>query len=161
MTAVDPRQWRQAVTEAVAAGFQWPEVLCATDHGVHIAVLATLRRPTDAAAMTITMQVPAGDVLPSVADVVPGFSWHERETAELVGVDFDWPAAHPPLIRREPLGPAPLAHGTVMAARAVRTWPGAAEPGMRMGAEGMARRTGNPSRRRQRPPAVPDVWLEP
>lgn len=154
--------WREAVAEAVAAGYRWPDFLTAIDEGASIAVVARLLRPSDGVATTLASSVPAdAAIVPSVADLVPGFAWHERETADLLGIAFAGASDTRPLVRRERASAPPLRRSTVIAARATRPWPGAAEAEVRVGAEGMQRRSGNPSRRRQRPPAVPEGWPAP
>ena len=88
--------------------------------------------------------------LPTVTGVYRGAAWHERETYEMFGVVFD---GHPdlrPLLLPEGFQGNPLRKDFVLAARVAKPWPGAKEPG-----EGG---TGAPSRRRIRPPGVPDDW---
>jgi NADH-quinone oxidoreductase subunit C len=66
--------------------------------------------------------------VPSLAGVFAGASWHERETAEMLGIAFDghpWPA---PLLLPEGSG-HPLRKEAVLTARLEQQWPGAVEPG--------------------------------
>lgn len=161
MTLVDPTGWREAVASVVADGFVWPDFLTGIDGGDAITVVARLLRPADGAPALVTAQVPAGDPrIASVADLVPGLGWHEREAADLLGLVFDGSPDRRPLVRRDRSEEPALRRGTVLAARVARPWPGAAEPEVRIGAEGMQRRSGNPSRRRQRPPGVPEGRVE-
>ncbi|MFN8074839.1 MAG: NADH-quinone oxidoreductase subunit C [Kineosporiaceae bacterium] len=102
-------------------------------------------------------RVPEADLrLASLTDVWPGLAWHERETFEMFGVVFD--AFDDPsglglrsLLLPEGFEGTPLRKSFVLAARAVKAWPGAKEPG-ESGA-------GSPSRRKVAPPGVPDpAW---
>jgi NADH-quinone oxidoreductase subunit C len=90
-------------------------------------------------------------VLASLVPVFPGAAWHERETYEMFGVGF---AGHPdlkPLLLPDGFTGHPLRKEFVLASRVVKEWPGAREPG--------ESHTGA-TRRRMRPPGVPDpeVW---
>jgi NADH-quinone oxidoreductase subunit C len=86
-------------------------------------------------------------VLASLVPVFPGAAWHERETHEMFGVGF---AGHPdlkPLLLPDGFAGHPLRKEFVLASRVVKEWPGAREPG--------ESHTGA-TRRRMRPPGVPD-----
>jgi NADH-quinone oxidoreductase subunit C len=90
--------------------------------------------------------------LPSAVPVFRGAAWHERETYEMFGVEFD---GHPnliPLLLPDGFEGHPLRKEFVLAARAAKAWPGAKEPG--------ESEHGAPSRRTLQPPGVPDpaVW---
>jgi hypothetical protein len=93
--------------------------------------------------------VPADDArLPSLVGVYAGASWHERETHEMFGVQFD---GHPNLVKLllpDEFEGHPLRKDFVLAARVAKSWPGAKEPG--------ESESGAPNRRRVRPPGVPD-----
>ncbi|MBI1758980.1 MAG: NADH-quinone oxidoreductase subunit C [Actinobacteria bacterium] len=84
----------------------------------------------------------------SLVELYPGAGWHERETFEMFGVHF---AGHPdlrPLLLPDGFEGHPLRKDFVLAARVAKPWPGAKEPG--------ESEHGAPSRRRVRPPGVPD-----
>ncbi|MFG1926545.1 NADH-quinone oxidoreductase subunit C [Cryptosporangium sp. NPDC048952] len=86
--------------------------------------------------------------VPTLTGVFPGASWPERETAEMFGVEF---TGHPnpgKLLLPDEFEGHPLRKEFVLAARVAKAWPGAKEPG--------ESDTGAPSRRRARPPGVPD-----
>ncbi|GAB3593489.1 hypothetical protein GCM10027446_15900 [Angustibacter peucedani] len=98
--------------------------------------------------------------LASVTDLWPGAAWHERETAEMFGVDFTGfddgartldgePLGLRPLLLPDGFEGTPLRKSFVLAARASKPWPGAKEPG-----ESDAH--ASPSRRKMLPPGVPD-----
>jgi NADH-quinone oxidoreductase subunit C len=103
--------------------------------------------------LLLRTRVPAAEpVLDTATGVFAGASWHERETFEMFGLDF---AGHPhlvPLLLPDGFEGHPLRKDFVLAARAAKAWPGAKEPG-ESDAEGGA---GSPSRRKTRPPGVPD-----
>jgi NADH-quinone oxidoreductase subunit C len=86
----------------------------------------------------------------TVSGVFAGAAWHEREVAELFGVEFGGGER-----RRLLLSPGfegtPLRKDEVLAARTGMDWPGAKEPG---------ESDTSPSRRRMVPPGVPEpaVW---
>jgi NADH-quinone oxidoreductase subunit C len=87
--------------------------------------------------------------LPSAVEVFRGAAWHERETYEMFGIEFD---GHPnliPLLLPDGFEGHPLRKEFVLAARAAKAWPGAKEPG--------ESEHGAPSRRTLQPPGVPDV----
>lgn len=90
----------------------------------------------------------AEPTLETLTGVFPGASWPERETAEMFGITF---AGHPnpgKLLLPDEFEGHPLRKEFVLAARVAKAWPGAKEPG--------ESDTGAPSRRRARPPGVPD-----
>lgn len=88
--------------------------------------------------------------LDSVGSVFVGAGWHEREAAELFGVEFVGGARRRLLLDPSYSG-TPLRKDEVLAARAAQDWPGVKEPG---------ESDASPSRRRMAPPGVPDpdVW---
>ena len=90
-------------------------------------------------------------VLPSATTVYRGSSWHERETHEMFGIDFEGHPGLAPLLLPDGFEGHPLRKEFVLAARAAKPWPGAKEPGE--GGPGAAA----PSRRRMLPPGVPDA----
>jgi NADH-quinone oxidoreductase subunit C len=158
-TAVEPEQWHRELAAAVRDGFDFPGFLAGTDRGETIEIAARLHSH-DWRVRTFVTAVPAvRPLLPSITDVLPGFAWSEREIAEMLGVTFDGGDGRP-LLRRDLSGPPPLLRTTPLKDRLTTPWPGAAEPSLNEGEEGMQRRSGNPSRRRQRPPGIPDSWSE-
>jgi NADH-quinone oxidoreductase subunit C len=82
-------------------------------HAVHLRA----RCPRDAAAV------------PSLAGVFAGAAWHERETAEMLGIDFPGHPGLEPLLLPTGFPDAPLRKEYVLARRQEATWPGAVEPG--------------------------------
>ncbi|MFD8822828.1 NADH-quinone oxidoreductase subunit C [Streptomyces sp. NPDC059605] len=87
-------------------------------------------------------------VLPTAVGVYAGAAWHERETHEMFGIDFE---GHPhlvPLLLPEGFEGHPLRKDFVLAARVAKAWPGAKEPG--------ESEHGGAKRRTMLPPGVPD-----
>ena len=84
-----------------------------------------------------------------------GARWHERETAEMFGVGFTSPEGEPlsldGLLLPEGFEGHPLRKDFVLASRVAKPWPGAKEPGE-------SDHDAAPSRRRTRPPGVPEEW---
>jgi NADH-quinone oxidoreductase subunit C len=102
--------------------------------------------------LLLRTRIPASDpTLATATTVFAGASWHERETFEMFGVTF---TGHPnlvPLLLPDGFEGHPLRKDFVLAARVAKAWPGAKEPG-----ESDADGGGAPSRRKTRPPGVPD-----
>lgn len=86
----------------------------------------------------------------SIADLFAGARWHERETHEMFGIDFIG-AELAPLLLPDGFEGNPLRKEFVLASRVAKAWPGAKEPG-----ESDAESTHSPSRRRIKPPGVPE-----
>jgi NADH-quinone oxidoreductase subunit C len=105
--------------------------------------------------LLLRTRVPDADGrLASLTGVWPGVAWHERETHEMFGLDFDGfddGSGNPlrPLLLPDGFEGTPLRKSFVLAARASKVWPGAKEPG-----ESDAHAA--PSRRKTLPPGVPD-----
>jgi NADH-quinone oxidoreductase subunit C len=89
----------------------------------------------------------------SVVDLYPGADWHERETHEMFGVDFPGHPDLQPLLLAPEFEGHPLRKDFILAARVVKPWPGAKEPGE---GHGTVRK-----RAPKKPPGVPDDWIEP
>ncbi len=70
----------------------------------------------------------AAPALPTATAVFPGAGWHERETWEMFGIDFE---GHPnlvPLLLPDGFVGRPLRKQFELSARLARPWPGAKEP---------------------------------
>ncbi|MET7515099.1 NADH-quinone oxidoreductase subunit C, partial [Streptomyces sp. NPDC005480] len=129
--------WLSAVDEP-GTGF----CVCA-----HVVALSPVRR------LLLRTTVPHdAPVLATAVDVYAGAGWHERETHEMFGVRFE---GHPhlvPLLLPDGFEGHPLRKDFVLAARVVKAWPGAKEPGEPAAGAGH----GGPKRRQMLPPGVPD-----
>jgi NADH-quinone oxidoreductase subunit C len=152
-----PESWAAALTAARDEhGFTYFDWLTAVDEtdaedAAGLDVVAHLWSVDRREHLLLRTRVPLADpVLPTATGVFPGAAWHERETFEMFGVRFD---GHPhlvPLLLPDGFEGHPLRKEFVLAARAAKAWPGAKEPG-----ESDADTTA-PSRRKTRPPGVPD-----
>jgi NADH-quinone oxidoreductase subunit C len=151
---VPAASWVAAVTAARddpaldLSSFDWLSAVDQLDDGFDVVVhLFSTRHKHRALLRT---RVPRDDPrLGSLVEVFPGAGWHERETHEMFGIGFD---GHPhlmPLLLPDGFAGHPLRKDFVLAARVAKEWPGAKEPG-----ESHAGTT----RRRMRPPGVPDDW---
>jgi NADH-quinone oxidoreductase subunit C len=156
---MDPAAWRESVQAVVEDGYGYFDWLGATDEigrSDTLRVLLALRsldRPGDL--VLLQTSVPREDArLDSLAEIFAGAGWHEREAAELFGIEF---VGGDP--RRLLLDPGfvgtPLRKDEVLAARTGMSWPGAKEPG-----ESALTDSAHNSRRRLVPPGFPDaeVW---
>ncbi|WP_405991520.1 NADH-quinone oxidoreductase subunit C [Streptomyces sp. NBC_00986] len=125
--------WLSAVDEP-GTGFR----VCA-----HVVALSPVRR------LLVRTTVPHGTpALPTAVDVYAGAAWHERETHEMFGVEFEGHPALDHLLLPETFEGHPLRKDFVLAARVAKAWPGAKEPG--------ESDHGGPKRRQMLPPGVPD-----
>lgn len=170
---VEPAGWVQAVRDAREDGFTFFDWLSAVDEtdaeegeglpgpGLEVVCrLLDVRRTTSGEGLRSVLlrtRVGAGARLPSVTGVFRGAAWHERELAEMFGVEVDGfddgtGLGLRPLLLPDGFEGTPLRKDFVLGARASKPWPGAKEPGEGEGAT--ARRS--PSRRRLLPPGVPD-----
>ncbi|MFI6467633.1 NADH-quinone oxidoreductase subunit C [Streptomyces sp. NPDC050538] len=109
----------------------------------HVVALSPVRRLL--VRTTVPHETP---VLPTAVDVYAGAAWHERETHEMFGVDFEGHPALDHLLLPETFEGHPLRKDFVLAARVAKAWPGAKEPG--------ESDHGAPKRRQMLPPGVPD-----
>jgi len=105
-----------------------------------------------------------GVPVPSLTALFAGAAWHERETHEMFGIDFE--GFHDgtelglrPLLLPDGFEGTPLRKSFVLASRASKAWPGGKEPGE--GAEGAAGAPEKPGRRKVQAPGVPDTTWGP
>jgi NADH-quinone oxidoreductase subunit C len=157
-----PRERWAAVARQLREGFgmDFLDWLSAADQpdadpaGVDV-VLHVADSTRAARRVLLRTRVPDADLcLPSLTGVWPGAAWHERETFEMFGVEFtgfDDGSGHGlrPLLLPEGFEGTPLRKSFMLAARAVKPWPGGKEPGE-------SHAGGAPSRRKVQPPGVPD-----
>ena len=71
---------------------------------------------------------PADPVCPSISQVFGGALWHERETHEMFGIDFE---GHPRLVNLylpEDFVGNPLRRSFKLPSRSIKEWPGAKDP---------------------------------
>ncbi|NEB28302.1 NADH-quinone oxidoreductase subunit C, partial [Streptomyces sp. SID14446] len=148
---VPPTAWIAALeTARDTLGCTYFDWLSAVDEpgtgfrvSAHVVALSPVRR------LLVRTTVPhTGPVLPSAVSVYAGAGWHERETHEMFGVDFEGHPGLDPLLLPEGFEGHPLRKDFVLAARVAKAWPGAKEPG--------ESEHGGPKRRQMLPPGVPD-----
>lgn len=149
---VPPTRWVEALTAARddlgCTFFDWLNGVDELDEG--FSIVAHVWNPVEHHRLLLRTRVPRDRPrLPTVTGVYRGANWHERETFEMFGVLFD---DHPNLVRLltpDSFEGHPLRKEFVLVSRAVKSWPGAKEPGE-------SEHEGAPSRRKMRPPGVPD-----
>ncbi len=141
----------QAAHDAGLTFFDWLSAVDELDEGFSVVVhVADVARQPILHLLVRTRVARADPHLPTATSVYRGAAWHERETHEMFGINFDGHPALDPLLLPDGFEGHPLRKEFVLAARAAKPWPGAKEPGE--GGAGAAA----PSRRRMRPPGVPD-----
>nr|WSY52567.1 NADH-quinone oxidoreductase subunit C [Streptomyces sp. NBC_00886] len=148
---VPPTTWLSALrTARDDLGCTYFDWLSAVDEpgtgfrvSAHVVALSPVRRLL--VRTTVPHETP---VLPTAVDVYAGAAWHERETHEMFGVDFEGHPALDHLLLPETFEGHPLRKDFVLAARVAKAWPGAKEPG--------ESDHGGPKRRQMLPPGVPD-----
>ena len=154
-TSVPADQWVATVAAARDDGFAFFEWLAAVDEIGRadvlrvVLVLRSLERPAEVRVLSTDVPRDAPR-LDSVRHLFAGAGWHEREAAEMFGLEFVGGDARRLLLAEEFEG-TPMRKDEVLGARAGVPWPGAKEPG---------ESDASPSRRRMVPPGVPDpsVW---
>ena len=156
---VEADVWFTTIREKLNAGFTYFDFLTGVDREIADSQLRTevithLAKPD--LSDSIFVHTCVSEALDSISDLFQAASWHERECAEMYGIAFTGGDSRS-LLRHETLSRSPLRKSTVLAARVLIPWPGGAEPEIRDD----GRKVGNSSRRRQRPPGVPENWLKP
>ena len=155
---VDVGAWHETVAGLLADGYTYFDWLSAVDEqpdGFRLVVHLLRPEPWDHLLVSTTLDAQAPAVA-SITDLFAGASWHERETAEMFGVDFGTELE--PLLLPDGFEGHPLRKDFVLASRVAKAWPGAKEPGESDGdVKGDVK---NPGRRRVKPPGVPDDWLQ-
>lgn len=150
---VDRGAWIEALTfarDVLGCGFfDWLTAVDERDEG--FAVVVHLYSIEGRHHLLLRTLVPrAAPTLPSAIGVFRGAGWAERETHEMFGLHFEGHPHLAPLLLPDGFEGHPLRKEFMLAARAAQEWPGAREPGEREPSE----RT----RRRLRPPGVPEGW---
>ena len=152
---VPAESWAAALTHARdVMGCRYFDFLSAVDEGTDLRVVCHVASFEPFEHLILRTTVPAERPrVASVAHVYAGAAWHERETAEMFGVEFLDEAGVALELAGLLLPPGfeghPLRKEHLLSSRTDRPWPGAKEPG-----ESDA--DVKPSRRRLRPPGVPD-----
>jgi NADH-quinone oxidoreductase subunit C len=151
---VDAPDWHSSVVTARdrldCYFFDYLTAVDELEDGFSVVVHLARRRPGTVESLLIRTRLDRE--APSVAcvcDVFAGAGWHERETHEMFGIDFAGHGELATLLLPDEFDGHPLRKDFVLASRVAKPWPGAKEPGE--SDEGAS-----PSRRRTRPPGVPD-----
>ena len=151
---VPPAAWTAALTfardELGCDFFDWLTAVDEEDQG--LAVFAHVYSVTDRHHLLLRTLVPPGGRLASATGIYQGANWHERETWEMFGLDFDGHPGLAPLLLPDGFEGHPLRKDFALAARAAQEWPGLTEPGERDKAR---------MRRRLLPPGIPEGWDTP
>jgi len=149
---VPAERWVDAASRARDAGltfFDWLSAVDELDDGfrvvLHVANLTNHQR-----ILLRTLIPRAAPRLDSLAAVYAGAAWHERETAEMFGIDFTGHPGLQPLLLPDGFEGNPLRKEFLLQARQDKPWPGAKEPG-----ESDADLASPRRKRRSTPPGVP------
>lgn len=146
---VESDQWHEALAAArdvlECDFFDWLSAVDEAGDGMRmVAHLWSLRRKRGLLVRTLLQE---GRAVPSVVALYPGAAWHERETHEMFGIEFDGHANPAPLLLTAEFEGHPLRKDFVLASRVAKPWPGAKEPG--------GDHAGPRKRQPMRPPGVP------
>ena len=156
-------EWSGAVLAAREEGYTYFDWLTAVDETDRegdaagfdlVCHLLDTRVPGALRSVLLRTRAPEGLAVPSLTGIFRGAAWHERETHEMFGIEFDGfddgtGLGLRPLLLPEGFEGTPLRKSFVLAARASKAWPGAKEPG-----EGHDSARA-PGRRRVQAPGVP------
>lgn len=123
-------EWVAAAEVTRGLGFDYLDLLTAweTDEGF-VAALQLWSMALRQRMRLVCLLPREAPSVQSLTGVFPGVDWHERETAEMFGIDF---VGHPnlvPLLLPDPvITAAPLRKDFALPARSARPWPGEIEP---------------------------------
>ena len=170
------QEWTAALAAARDEGFDFFDWLTAVDQTdaeenpgfdlvCHLMNSSTGRGSL--ARVLVRTRVPNDQSAPSATSLWVGAAWHERETHEMFGIDFE--GFHDgtelglrPLLLPDGFEGTPLRKSFMLASRASKSWPGAKEPGE--ASEGGASTPAapeKPGRRKIQAPGVPDTTWGP
>jgi len=165
------QEWTIALTAARNEGFDFFDWLTAVDEtdaeenaGFDL-VCHLMNSSTGKGALArvlVRTRVPNGQSAASATGLWAGAAWHERETHEMFGIDFEGfddgtGRGLRPLLLPDGFEGTPLRKSFVLAARASKAWPGAKEPGEAAGGEAKPDKPGR--RKTVQAPGVPDsTW---
>lgn len=155
---VPAEQWVAALTIARdglgCAFFDWLSAVDELGEGFRLVCHVAAPRPGHVDHLVVRTLVPRdAPVVASVRGVYAGARWHERETREMFGVDFTEGGETlvlDKLLLPENFEGHPLRKDFILASRVAKPFPGAKEPGE------SDHQAAAPSRRRTRPPGVPE-----
>jgi NADH-quinone oxidoreductase subunit C len=118
------------------------------------------------ARVLLRTRVPNGQTPASATSLFAGAAWHERETHEMFGIDFDGfddgtGLGLRPLLLPNGFDGTPLRKSFVLASRASKAWPGAKEPGEGAPSHGGPDKPDKPGRKKITAMGVPDITWGP
>jgi NADH-quinone oxidoreductase subunit C len=157
---VPSARWLEAVSlardELGCVFFDWLSAVDELTDGFRVVCHLAGHRPGRVEHLILrTLVAREATALSSVSSVFAGARWHERETHEMFGISFTLDGSVlklAPLLLPESFEGHPLRKDFILASRVAQAWPGSKEPGESSAAgHGPA-----PSRRRTRPPGVPE-----
>ena len=174
---VPVEEWAAALGSALREGFDFFDWLTAVDETdadenpgfdlvCHLMNSSTGHSSQgDITRVLIRTRVPNGQPAASATGLWAGAAWHERETYEMFGIDFEdfqdgSGLGLRPLLLPNGFEGTPLRKSFVLASRASKPWPGAKEPGEGGdAAPGAGAHKEKPGRRKIGAPGVPDsTW---
>ncbi|MFV0429996.1 MAG: NADH-quinone oxidoreductase subunit C [Arachnia sp.] len=138
-------QWRAAVQECLDEGYDFCNNLVVVDElgrSDQLRVVCLLDRDLSASRQLETLVGRSAPVLDSIADLLPGAAWLERQAHDMFGVEFTGGDDRPLLHHGSG---HPLRKDVLLTARLEAGWPGAVEPGQ-----------ARAGRRSMLPPGVPE-----
>lgn len=165
---VDADRWRSTLAELKADGYTYFDWLSAVDETDGLRLVAHVVRQDPWDHLIVATFLAPGQAAQSVVEVYAGAAWHQRETHEMFGLAFGTGEQPAPLLLPDGFEGHPLRKDFVLAARVVKPWPGAKEPGESDHdlADRPARETGGtaggtpaPRRRRVTAPGIPEDWM--
>ncbi len=151
---VEPAAWVEALTAArdrLGCGFfDFLTAVDSLESGFWVVAHVAALQPGRVDSLLIRTVLPREDPqVHCVCAVYAGAAWHERETHEMFGIDIVGHGRLDTLLLPDGFEGHPLRKDFILASRVAKPWPGAKEPGE-------SEHDSAPSRRRTRPPGVPD-----
>lgn len=141
--AVDPADWYSSHQLATVDGFAL-DFLTGSDGGGCVEVVSRLF--TENSERWLSTRT-CGEPVESITSLFPSADWHERELAEMFNISISGRNECPPLLSAHR---GVMRKSVLLQPRLDIPWPGSAEP------DDDGRQGANPSRRRLRPPGVPE-----
>jgi NADH-quinone oxidoreductase subunit C len=146
VVSVMPEAWLETCAAVAERGLTVVDWLTAIDREAGLDVVVALVNPGTPDCALVSCRVDSGNPsLPSLGSMFPGVDWHERETAEMFGIEFTGrDSTERKLLRNS--DQAPLRKSSPLRARVQTAWPGADSDAGR--------------RRRKLPPGVRPEWVD-
>jgi NADH-quinone oxidoreductase subunit C len=124
--SVDAPQWTNQAAELKSLGFVRCEWLTATHNGADSFEISLMLSKANLSESTILTTQIAGSI-ESLSGIFPSVDFHEREVAQMFGVNFIGNENSAPAFEIE-LSGFPLRRDFALSTRADTSWPGAVEP---------------------------------